>query len=265
MTIVHAAAPFVLIAALAAAPASAASPFDGTWKTDITKIRFSDRPDEVLLAQGRYSCRSCVPAFTIPADGKPHPVAGHDYYDAVAVTVKGPRAVDVTGSQRGKKAFTNSWTVSADGGTATMASRRVNLATGAVATTSGTATRVAPAPAGAHAVSGSWRTEKAASASANALTQTLKVTDTTLTLSTPTGEGYTATFDGPAVTQANDPAKTMITVRKLSDRHIVETDSRDGKPVLVYDMTVAPDGRTMTMAVTDRRTGSTDTFVLDKM
>ncbi len=216
-----------------ATPALAASPFDGTWKTDLAASKFSQKPDVYLLQAGSYACKTCTPPVTVPADGAFHAVAGHDYYDAVAVKVVSAGAVTTTLRKGGKTVATNEMTVSADGRTMTAKSHRINIVTGASSDGAATSTRVAAAPAGAHAVSGSWQTASVDAVSDSGLTQTLKVDGDALTLSTPTGEGYTATFGGPPVVQ-------------------------------VYDMTVAPDGRTMTMVVSDKRNGSTDTIVMTK-
>ena len=254
--------PIVLIAC--ATPAIAASPFDGTWKTDLSASKFSQKPDVYLLAGGNYSCKSCVPAVTIPADGAFHAVSGHYYYDAAAAKVDAPNKVTTMLQKGGKTVATSAMTVSADGKTLTYASNRVNPATGVGSDSASTATRVVAAPAGAHAISGSWRTASVDTVSDTGSSQTLMVKGETLTLSTPTGEGYTATFGGPPVVQGNDVAKTMITLKKVSDNHIVETDTRDGKVVQIYDMTVSPDGKTMTMVISDKRTGTTDTIMMMK-
>jgi hypothetical protein len=45
---------------------------------------------------------------------------------------------------------------------------------------------------------------------------------------------------------------------------IEETDKRDGKVIGIARMTVSPDGKTMTIAVTDRLYGTTSRFVAEK-
>src|SRR5690348_11141647 len=66
----------------ASAPATAAS-IDGTWKADIDSVQFDQKPDEYLLQAGQYSCKSCVPSYTVPADGAFHPVS-LPYADSIA-------------------------------------------------------------------------------------------------------------------------------------------------------------------------------------
>jgi anthranilate/para-aminobenzoate synthase component I len=67
----------ISMAALFAATAShAQSPFDGTWKTDLSKTKFSPKPLTFYISAGWYHCVSCSPAFDVQADGQDHPVAG---------------------------------------------------------------------------------------------------------------------------------------------------------------------------------------------
>ncbi len=252
-----------LFAAAAACPAAAASPFDGTWKTDLKSVRFDPKPDEYLLAMGSYTCKTCMPPLTVPADGKFHAVTGHDYYDAAAVRIDGPHRITAMRRRGSKLVSTAVLTVSPDGKTLTYTGTGVSD-TGVKSSSTSTATRVAAAPAGAHAVSGSWKAAAVQSASQTGMLQTIRVVGGTVAFSVPTGESYTARLGGPAVVQKNDPAKTMIQVRQLGPNHIVEEDSRHGKLVYVYDMMVAPDGRTMTIATTDKRDNTTTRATLLK-
>ena len=52
--------------------AVAQNAFDGTWKIDMNKVDFSKKPDVFLLQNGMYSCKTCVPPYTIKADGTDH-------------------------------------------------------------------------------------------------------------------------------------------------------------------------------------------------
>ena len=252
-----------LLATAAAGPAAAVSPFDGTWKTDLKSIKFDPKPDEFLLAKGVYTCRSCVPPFTVPADGKFHPVAGHDYYDAFAVKIDDAHDVTATAKRGPKIVGTTVFRVSPDGKTLTYSATRMSD-TGVKTTSTSTGTRVAAAPTGAHAVSGSWKGAAVQSASDTGVTQTFKVANGIVTFSAPTGEAYAAKLGGPAVVQKNDPAKTMIRVKQLAPNRIVEEDARHGKVILTFDMTVAPDGKTMTILTTDKRDNTTTKATLLK-
>src|SRR4051794_35483395 len=66
--------------------AMAASGIDGTWKADIDSVQFEGKPDEYLLKDGQYSCKSCVPSYQVAADGAFHSVS-LPYADSVSVKV----------------------------------------------------------------------------------------------------------------------------------------------------------------------------------
>lgn len=100
--------------------------------------------------------------------------------------------------------------------------------------------------------------------SANALSLTYKVDGDTLTMSNPTGQGYTAKLDGTDAPYKGDPGTTSVSVKKLGKNSIEETDKRDGKVIGIYHMTVAPDGKTMTIAITDKLHGTTSQYVAEK-
>src|SRR4051812_16862828 len=57
-----------------ASATATATGIDGTWKADIDSVQFDQKPDELLLQAGQYTCKSCVPSVTVPADGAFHPV-----------------------------------------------------------------------------------------------------------------------------------------------------------------------------------------------
>jgi hypothetical protein len=49
--------------------AAAQSPFDGTWKQDLSKSKIHMKPLVYLLQDGIYHCETCPAPFTIKADG----------------------------------------------------------------------------------------------------------------------------------------------------------------------------------------------------
>src|SRR5690349_9985581 len=71
----------------------AASPFDGTWKGDLGTAKVSTKPDAFLLQDGTYTCKTCVPAVAVAADGYDHPVTGTPYYDTLNVAVLDERTI----------------------------------------------------------------------------------------------------------------------------------------------------------------------------
>jgi hypothetical protein len=84
-----------------------------------------------------------------------------------------------------------------------------------------------------------------------------------LSMTTPTGQSYTAKLDGKDVPYVGDPGTTSVSLKRIGDS-IEETDKRDGKVISVSKMTVAPDGKTMTIVVADKLHGSTATYVAEK-
>ena len=111
---------FVGLAMLLLVPivAWAQSAFDGTWKIDLKKAEFPKKPDEYLLQNGMYQCKTCVPPIEVKADGEDHPVSGHPYYDSVAIKVISDHEIEETDKKNGKTVTVTNVTVSPDGKTA---------------------------------------------------------------------------------------------------------------------------------------------------
>ena len=250
---------FILLLPMAA---FAASPFDGTWVAKLDSMKLSDKPDVLVLDKGMYRCSTCAPSYEVKADGADHAVTGHAYYDSVAVSVAGPNSVQLTRKQAGKVAYTDSYTISADG--KSMTEKWSDRTGKEEATMEITNVRVAPAPAGAHALSGSWLAEKVHSASANGITATFKSTTAGLTMSNPTGQSYDAKFDGKDYPQAGDPGHTMVSLKSVDAHTIIETDKRLGKVSDIVRMTVSADGKTMQVVDEDKQGGTTASWTMEK-
>ena len=82
------------------ATAASADAINGTWKADINSVKFDQKPDELLLKDGQYSCSTCVPPVKVAADGAFHPVSGSKYYDSFAAKIVDDHTVTTT-SKRG--------------------------------------------------------------------------------------------------------------------------------------------------------------------
>ena len=67
--------------------AAAQSPFDGTWKQDLSQPKIHMKPLVYLMQDGMYHCESCPAPFTIKADGQDHKVSGMAWLDTVTVKV----------------------------------------------------------------------------------------------------------------------------------------------------------------------------------
>ena len=58
---------------LAAGASQAQSPFDGTWRVDLSQTKFSPKPLSFYISQAWYHCTgSCNPSYDIAADGQDH-------------------------------------------------------------------------------------------------------------------------------------------------------------------------------------------------
>ena len=254
--------PALLALANLPAQAAGASPMDGTWIWDATAAKLPDRPDVYLLDKGHYDCKSCVPPVSAAADGMDHPVTGHPYSDAIAVTVVSPHVVKATYKKGGKVTGLETLTISDDGKTL-MDAYEDHTESAPIASTV-RAERVAPAPAGAHALSGSWKETKIESMSGNGSTFTMMMTKEGLSSKDMNGVGYDAKFDGKDYPMMGDMAHTMVSVKRLGDNSFEETDKRDGKIESVFRMTVSADGKTAQYSVEDRRHGTTSSGTLHK-
>jgi hypothetical protein len=222
------------------------------------------KPDIYLLQGGMWHCKTCVPPIDIKADGHAQPVAGHPYFDAMAVTVVDDRTIHVISSRDGRVVATNTVVVAPDGHTASFEFSDSTATTGAPVTGTGQVTRVANGPAGSHAVSGSWRTTKLSGMSDNGITVTYRIDGDMLTMTTPSGQSYTANLDGTDAPMVGDPGTTSVSVKRVGANGIEETDKRNGKVISVARSIVASNGKSMTLSFDDKEHGSTSQFVMDK-
>lgn len=244
-------------ALFAAAPAHAQSPFDGTWKADLATASVDAKPNEFRIVGGTYTCVTCLPSYSVKADGAFHPVKDRPYWDEVAISAVDPRTLAYRYRKAGKVVAETTQALSEDGNSLMINSHNTNNGAGAPLESAATLTRVGPAPEGAHAASGQWKAAPASSASEAGLIFTIKVDGDRLHLATPgMGESLDATFGGPFTLNANDPGKTMTKAERLSPTVIRLTDMQLGKVTGVSTYTVSADGSTITSEWTDPRDGA---------
>ena len=245
---------------LVPAVALASSALDGTWKTNLDSMKVTGKPDVYLLADGEYICSSCSPELKVKADGAAHKVTGHAYYDTAMVKVISPTSDEIVLKQGDKEFARITETVSADG--ATLTGRFTNHVGAKVVTGEVVEKRVASGPPGSHAVSGSWQQEQ------------LKGNETMRTVQyemTPehfvmhwNGQSYNAKFDGQEYPIVGDPGHTVVTVKRIDDNTVEETDHRQGKVVDEIRLAVAKDGKTVQVTDKDVVHGQTTTYTLEK-
>lgn len=245
------------------APALAAGQIDGTWKADTATAKLSTKPDVFVIKNGIYDCTSCKPPYKIAADGKPHPVAGRDYWDAASVAVVDAKTLEWKRYRKGTPISTSKVAVSNDGNMLTFTSVSADNASGKTMTSTSMSKRVGAAPAGGHAASGSWvAINDGAQIAEENLTATIATKGNMVTMTLGTGEHYTAMIGGPKVAFVGDKAGAMVALTKAG-AGFVETDYIGGKPVGTYTYTPV-NATTMTMKAVNMKAGTTDEYTLKK-
>ncbi len=243
--------------------AMAQSPFDGTWKADMSSFQWPAKPDVLLLQNGMYGCKTCAPPIHIKADGTDQKVTGYPYFDTLSVKVIDDHSVEDTAKKDGKIVFIEKRSVSSDGNTLTANWTYSGNPSGGPQTGTETDKRVAKAQAGANLISGSWRTEKA-DMSAESLTYTFKVNGNELTMTNATGGSYAAKLDGTDAPVKGDPGFTSVSVKMLGKDTLEETYKRDGKVIVIYKSTVSADGKTLKVITDDKLQGTITKSVSQK-
>jgi hypothetical protein len=253
----------IVITALLFTPAAAlaSSAFDGTWKVRPDSVKTTGKPDVMVVADGMFTCSSCVPEENVKADGTDQKVTGHAYFDTMAVTVLSPTSVQIIRKKAGKSTTDLTYSVSADGKTLT--AKWVDHTGAKTANQTLTSTRVAAGPAGAHAISGSWQGGPVIAADEAASTIHLGMTADGFSLNW-NGQSYDAKFDGKEYPMVGDPGHTRVTLRKIDDNNVEETDYRMGKKTDEIHLAAAADGKTVAVSDKDVQLGQTTTFTLDK-
>ena len=244
--------------------AMADSPFDGTWKADLSSAKMPTKPDIFVLKDGMYDCKTCAPAYQIKADGTDQPVSGHPYIDTVAIKVVDDHSIQETDKKNGKTVTTSTVTVTPDGKTATFEFTDSSNTNAAPVTGKGTQKLIAKGPEGSHAISGSWVTTSMSSLSDNGLTVTYKTDGHTLTMTDQTGQTFTAKMNGTDAPYTGDPGITTVSVKKMGPRTMMETDMRRGKVVDTLTSTVSKDGNTMHVAYYDALHHRTTSYMAKK-
>lgn len=237
--------------------------FTGTWKMDAATVHQSGKPLVIHLKDGTYRC-NCTPPIDIKADGEDHPVKGHTGFDSIAIKVVGDHAFEETQKQGGKVTHQGTFTVAADGKTATNEFK--NYRDG-VETFGGTVSmdRVAKGAPGSNAAAGSWQMGRVSGASGDLPSDAYTVSGNEITYKARSGASYAATIGGKAVPFMSEGKQDgTVSVKRLGKDTLRETYEHDGKVTLTSTMTVSADGKTMKTSNHDLKTGVTTTWVADK-
>jgi hypothetical protein len=251
-----------IVVLLASATLFAQTPFDGTWVTKLDTAKFPTKPDKYSLTNNMYECLTCVPKVSVKADGNDQKVTGHPYYDTIAVKVVNASSVEFIQKKEGKVLYADTATVSADG--KTLSDKFTDTSGTQPVTGEMISTRVSAGPAGSHPLSGAWRTSKFSNISSNGLTVTYQGTADGLKMSDQNGNSYDAKFDGKDYPIQGDPGHTMVSLKRVGNDTIEETDKRDGKVAGVARMTVSKDGKSIQVEYTDKLHGTTTSYTMEK-
>lgn len=251
----------IFFTGLGASSAVAGSPFDATWRADLSATKFDQRPEFLLLKDGIYECRACTPPISIAADGQPHSAPGRDYADAMSATVVDERTMIVASYKAGRKYAEFTRTLSADGNLMTTVARSSNNPAGEWKTSTSQLKRVGPAPAGSHAQSGYW--SPVAAQTGGQISFTLKLKGQTMSMRDSDGSSYVAQFGGAPAPIADDSSGGMVALRRLSKTSFEETNFVRGRKIAVNVYAITHRD-TLTITSRNLRSGYTDTYVLHR-
>ena len=249
----------LLLTLLLPAAALAGTGFDGTWQTNVESVKTTGKPMVLLLKGGEYTCVFCNPPYSVRADGAEHKVTGQVYFDTVEVKVTGPNSADIILKQGNKEVVRFSDTVSADG--MTLTSKVTNHVGAQTETDELTARRVAAAPADSHPISGSWVEQQHVAGEQSPVRYRMTAVRFQMRGN---GLSYDAKFDGKEYPVLGDPGRTTVSLRKIDDATVEETDHRQGKVVDEIRLALAKDGNTITVVDNDIAHGQTITYTLEK-
>ncbi len=102
------------------------------------------------------------------------------------------------------------------------------------------------------------------SRSNNALVVTLKLEGDKFSFADPSGQSYEAKLDGTETPFKGDLAHAIVSVKRIGENSIEETNKRDGKVVEVDLFTVSADGQTMIIAMENKVNETTRQLVAHK-
>ena len=254
----------LLTSSLTLVQVMAQSHFNGVWKAEPTESDTPGEPEVYVLQDGAYRCTTCDPPLDIRADGRDQKITGEPCYDTVSLQVVDDRTTMETDKRSGKTVGSSKMTVSPDGNSATIDWKESCNVNGDVVSETFVLRRVAKGPPGSHLVSGSWQIVKRVNMSENAMVATLKLEGDTFSFADPAGMSYAAKLDGTETPVKGDLSNTMVSVKRIGENTIEETDKHDGKVIEVIRFTPSADGKTMTVSMEDKVKGGTRQIVCHK-
>lgn len=240
----------------------AQSPFDGSWSIQSDTAELTQKPTEYVLANESFSCRGCIADVRIKADGQDQKIEATGYWDTASVKIVDVHTVEITMKKSGRTTFTETDTVSPDGGTLTQTLKDDTEAQ--TVTIETVYRRVEQGSASGHALSGSWAVIKI-NRSKNGRTVRYKCTADEFSAETPLGEKFTAKFDGEDYPVIDDPGHSMVSVRRMGPTEVEVTTRRNGKVAGILHLTAEGDGETLRASFENKETGATATYQMQRV
>ena len=259
--------PLFAIVALGTISALGQNAFNGTWRANNQSLEYQGS-NKYSLQDGIWRCHSCVPRIAIKADGRNHRVNSSLYYGAPYADMESVRemndhSIEITDKLKGKVVATNTLTTSDDDKTLTTVWKTISE-NGKESNGQFESERVGGSPTGGDKVAGEWRPVKT-NTSEDVITVTYKVTADRLAMSDPTGDSFSAKFDEKEYPFKGDPEITAVSLKKIDENTIEETDIRKGKVITVTRMIVDRDGKMMAVTVDDKLRKAKISWTADKL
>jgi hypothetical protein len=221
----------------------AQSAFEGTWRPDPQRPTHPGEPQTAVLIKGEYECPSCMPPYTVKADGHDHPLQGNPYYTTINIAVIDDHNITKTGKKDGKITLDTKVTVSADGATKTEVQTLIGMAPVPIELTS-KFSRVSAGKPGSHLVSGGWQMTEM-DVSNHVEDTTFKVSGGALSMIDRMGRSFTAKFDGTPAPYKGSDEFNGVSLKLIDARTIEESDLNDGNVVKISRWALSPDGQTI--------------------
>ncbi|KPF53442.1 hypothetical protein IP65_13845 [Novosphingobium sp. AAP1] len=253
-----------LLCAASSTSAAEQSVFNGEWVLDLSSAQLSNKPFTVTVKDGQFTCDSCVPSYTIPADGAFHPVARQTSLDEASVTIIDPRTMRMVERLRGRVVHDETDVASPDGATLTYTVVIGGATSGKTTKETGVQVRTGTADPAAHLTSGAWRTTTIADPSAEKTRFTITVNGNVMSQRNSTGQSFAATIGGGFVPISGTDIPGEVSVTRDGPRTLIETFRRQGQIGIVRTLTVLADGKTLAISNDNKLLGSVDRLTAHK-
>jgi len=230
--------------------AAEAGSIAGNWRVNVDSAQFENDNRDYVLADGTFNCNSCLPPYSVTADGTWQTI-DRPGADGQMIEIVDDNTVKMATRLGDKELGNSTWTVSEDGQTLTLEFN--DLSGDEPVAGKGSFTRTAAGPDGAHAVSGKWTSAGIESIDEAGLIFSYGLDGDQITNSG-NGNGYTATLGGEAVAVEGSNSNVMVAVER-TDTGYRETYTRDGEVLSITELSV--DGDTLSGVSTDPRDNST--------